>query len=122
MADATVYLRILGELGIDTDQIWPNLGHSGRILRKRSGERFPGLYFNRHGQVCYFTLNPRVATAQVDWTLWQEVPASIAVPHFDQDKHNIVPNPGQEQRALRSLLGIPSGGGILNGLKSLFGR
>ena len=122
MADATAYLRILGELGIDTDQLWPNLGHSGRILRKRSGERFPGLYFNRQGQVCYFTLNPRVATIQVDWTLWQEVPASIAVPHFDLDKHNIVPNPGQEQRALRSLLGISSGGGPMNALKSLFGR
>ena len=122
MADATVYLRILGELGIDTDQLWPNLGHSGRILRKRSGERFPGLYFNRQGQVCYFTLNPRVATVEVDWNLWQEVPDSISVPHFDQDKHNIVPNPGQEQRALRSLLGAPSGGGFLNALKRLFGR
>lgn len=122
MADATNYLRILGELGIDTDHLWPNLGHSGRILRKRDGERFPGLYFNRQGAVCYFTLNPRVATVQIDWNLWQNVPDSIAVPHFDEDKHNIVPKPGQERRALQSLLGISTGRGLLEFLKSLFGR
>ena len=32
MADATNYLRILGELGIDTDQLQPNQDHSSRIL------------------------------------------------------------------------------------------
>ena len=122
MAAANDYLRILGELGVDTGQLWPRLGHSGRILRNRTGERFPGLYFNRQGGVSYFTINPAVATVAIDWNLWQEVPPSITVPHFDRDKHNIVPRPGMEQRALRSLLGLPSGGGLMEFLRSIFGR
>ena len=122
MATATDYLRILEELGIDTDQLWPKLGHSGRILRTRSGERYSGLYFNHQGDVCYFTVNPRVATVTVDWNLWQDVPATVAVPYFDRDKQNVVPRPGQERQALRSLLGPPPEGGFLNSLKKLFGR
>ena len=122
MADATNYLRILGELGIDTDHLQPKSAHSSRILKGRDGQRFAGLYFNRQGGVGYFTLNPGVATTEVDWNLWQNVPSSISVPYFDRDKHNIVPKPGQERRALQSLLGISSGRGLLEFLKSLFGR
>ena len=122
MADATNCLRILGELGIDTDQLWPTSGHSSRIVKGRDGERFPGLYFNQQAGNCYFTVNPAAATVAIDWALWQEAPHSIAVPYFDRGKHNVVPRPGQEQRALRSLLGISSGGGFMNFLKSLFGK
>ncbi len=122
MADATNYLRILEELGIDTDQLWPRLGHTGRILRTKTGERFPGLYVNHQEGISYFTLNPRVATVEIDWNLWQNVPAAVTIPHFDRDKNNIVPRPGQERQALRSLLGIPPEGGFLNFLRNLFGR
>lgn len=122
MATATEYLRILEELGIDTDQLWPKLGHTGRILRNRSGEKYSGLYFNHQQGVCYFTLNPRVATVTINWNLWQNVPSAIEVPYFDRDKDNIVPRAGQERQALRSLLGLPPEGGFLNSLKKLFGR
>ena len=105
MATTADYLRILEELGIDTNQLWPRLGHTGRILRTRTGEQYRGLYFNHQEGFCYFTINPRVATVNIDWNLWQNVPPAIAVPDFDRDKHNIVPNPGQERQALRSLLG-----------------
>ena len=104
MATTADYLTILEALGIDTDKLWPNLGSTGWILRKRSGEQYPGLYFNHRKDVCYFTLNPRVATVTIDWSLWQNVPPTIAVPHKDRDKHNIVPMPGQDRQALRSLL------------------
>lgn len=106
MATANDYLRILEELGIDTDQLWPKLGHTGRILRMRSGAKYSGLYFNHQQGTCYFTLNPRVATVTIDWNLWQNVPPAIEVPHFDLDKDNIVPRVGQERQALRSLLGL----------------
>ena len=122
MAAATDYLQILGDLGIDTDQTWPRLGHTGRILRTTEGVRFSGLYFNHQGGVCYFTVNPRVATVEIDWNLWQVAPPSVTIPHFDLDKHNIVPKPGQERRALQSLLGISSGGGLMGFLRGRFGR
>ena len=122
MASAADYVRILEELGIDTNQLWPRLDHTGRILRTRSGERYSGLYFNHHGGICYFTVNPRVATVNIDWKLWQEVPPTIAVPHYDHDKHNIVPRPGQERRALRTLLSLPANRGFLNSLRKPFGR
>jgi hypothetical protein len=122
MAAATDYLRILGELGIDTDQLWPKSGHGSRILKNRNGERFPGLYFNRQNEAGYFTISPGVASVEIDWNLWQEVPPAIAVPYFDRDKNNIVPKPGQERQALRSLLGQSSGGGLMNTLKAWFGN
>ena len=122
MAVATDYLRILGELGIDTDQLLPKSGHASRILKSRDGERLPGLHFSSQNGAGYFTVNPGVATATIDWNLWQEVPPTVTVPRFDRDKHNIVPKPGQEQRALRSLLGQESsGGGLMNAVRRLFG-
>lgn len=122
MAAATDYLRILEELGVDTDQLRPTQAHASRILKGRDGQRFSGLYVNRQAGVTYFTVTPGVATAEVDWNLWQQAPPSIAVPYFDRDKQNIVPRPGQERQALRSLLGLPPEGGFLNFLKKLFGR
>ena len=121
MAAATDYLRILDELGIDTDQLRTTQAHSSRILKGKDGERIPGLYFSRQAGVSYFTANPGVVTVEIDWNLWQNAPPDIAVPYFDRDKHNIVPRPGQERRALASLLGQPSGGGFMGFLKKLFG-
>ena len=122
MATATDYLRTLEELGIDTGQLRPSQSHASRILKGRNGERFPGLFVNRQVGITYFSVNPAVATVTVDWNLWQNVPATIAVPYFDRDKQNIVPKPGQERQALRSLLGLPPEGGFMNFLKKLFGR
>ncbi len=99
------YLRTLDELGMDTDQLWPNLGHSGRTMRKKSGRRFSGLYFNQWQGVCYFTLDPRVSDMVIDWNLWQDVPPAITVPPHDLDKYNFVPKQGLEREALQSLLG-----------------
>jgi len=122
MAAPTDYLRILEELGVDTDQLRPIQAHASRILKGRDGQRFSGLYVNRQAGVTYFTVTPGVATAEVDWNLWQQAPSAITVPYFDRDKRNIVPRPGQERQALRSLLGLPPEGGFLNFLKKLFGR
>ena len=105
MFEASDYLHILDALGVDTDQFWPTLGHSGRILRTKSGRQFPGLYFNRRKEVCYFVLNQRVATVEIDWDLWEDFPSTL-VPQHDHDKYTIVPKPGLERRALRSLLGL----------------
>ena len=121
MAAATDYLQILGDLGIDTDQSGPRQANSGRILKGKDGQRYSGIYLNRQAGITYFAVNPGAATVEIDWNLWQAVPTSVSVPRFDLDKHNIVPKPGQEQRALRSLLGMSSGGGFLNFLKGLFG-
>ena len=121
MAAATDYLRILDELGIDTEQLRPVQAHSSRILKGKDGQRFPGLYFNRQGAVSYFTVNPGVAAVDVDWNLWQNAPSSVTIPRFDRGKHNIVPRPGQERRAFQSLLGLPSGGGFMGFLRRLFG-
>ena len=122
MAAATDYLSTLEELGIDTGQSRPGHSHASRILRGRDGERFPGLYVNRQAGVTYFSVNTAVATVTVDWNLWQNVPATVTAPYFDRDKQNIVPRPGQERQALRSLLGLPQEGGFMNILKRLFGR
>ena len=122
MADATNYLRILGELGIDTDQLQPKSGHSSRILKGRDGQRHSGIHFNRQGGIAYFTLNPAAAAVEIDWNLWQDVSSSVAVPYFDRDKHNVVPKQGQEERALRSLLGLPPNRGLMEFLRSIFGR
>ena len=122
MAAATDYLRILGDLGIDTDQSGPRQDNSSRLLRGRDGQRYPGLHLNRQAGITYFAVNPGVATAEIDWNLWQETPPSVSIPRFDLDKHNIVPKPGQERQALQSLLGVSSSGGLLNFLKGLFGR
>ena len=122
MAATTDYLRILEELGVDTGQMRTSAAHASRILKGRDGEGFTGLYVNRQAGITYFTVNPEVATVEVDWSLWQNVPSAIAVPYFDRDKHNVVPRPGQERQALRSLLGLPPEGGFLNFLRNLFGR
>lgn len=122
MAATADYLRTLKELGIDTAQLRPIRGHASRILKGTDGERITGLYINRQAGVSYFTVDTNVATVAIDWNLWQSVPTTIAVPYFDRDKANIIPRPGQEQPALRSLLGLPSEGGFLNFLKNLFGR
>ena len=121
MAAATDYLRILGDLGIDTDQLEPKQDHSSRLLKGRDGQRYSGLYLNRQAGITYFAVNTGAATVEIDWNLWQAVPPSVTVPRFDLDKHNIVPKPGQERRAIQSLLGISSGGGFMNFLKGLFG-
>lgn len=121
MAAANDYLRILGELGVDTDQLAPKSGLASRILKSADGERVPGIYVNRQGGGVYFTVNPGAATVEIDWNLWQNVSSEVAVPYFDQGKHNIVPRPGMEERALRSLLGLPAGGGFMNFLRRLFG-
>ena len=122
MADANVYLRVLGELGIDTGQLAAKSDHAGRILRDRDGQRVPGLYINRQGGTSYFSINPGVATVELDWGLWQEAPPGVAVPFFDRDKHNVIPRPGQERPALRNLLGLPAEKGFLSSLKSWFAR
>ena len=121
MAAATDYLRILEELGIDTEQLRSTQSHSSRILKGRDGQRFPGLYFNRQAGISYFTVNSGVAAVEIDWNLWQGVPSAIAVPYFDRGKHNVIPRPGQERRALQSLLGLSSGGGLMGFLRKLFG-
>ena len=122
MAATTDYLHILEELGVDTGQMRTSAAHASRILKGRDGEGFTGLYVNRQAGITYFTVNPEVATVEVDWSLWQNVPSAIAVPYFDRDKHNVVPRPGHERQALRSLLGLPPEGGFLNFLRKLFGR
>ena len=122
MAAATDYLRILEELGIDTDQQRPNQAHASRILKGRNGERYPGLHINRQSGITYFTVNPSVATVTIDGNLWQNVPQTISVPYFDREKHNIVPRPGQERPALRSLLGMAQEGGFMNSLKAWIGK
>ena len=105
MTDVADYVRILEELGIDTDQLWPTLGHTGRILRTRGGRSFHGLYFNHRQRICYFTLNPRIATVEIDWNLWRDGLSLIEIPPYDRDKYNVVPKQGLERMALRSLLG-----------------
>lgn len=122
MQAAPDYLRTLEELGVDTGQMQPGQAQASRILRGRDGERFPGIHVNRQAGITYFTVDSGVATVAVDWNLWQNAPPSIAVPYFDRDKHNIVPRPGQERQALRSLLGLPPEGGLMNFLRNLFGR
>ena len=122
MAAATDYLRILGDLGIDTDQSGPRQDNSSRILRGKDGQRYSGLHLNRQAGITYFVVDPGAATVEIDWSLWQEAPASVSIPRFDLDKHSIVPRPGQERQALQSLLGVPSSGGLMNFLKGLFGR
>ncbi|MDE2779694.1 MAG: hypothetical protein OXI91_08470 [Chloroflexota bacterium] len=122
MAAATDYLRILGDLGIDTDQSGPRQDNSSRILRGKDGRRYSGLHLNRQAGITYFVVSPGAAAAEIDWNLWQEAPPSVSIPRFDLDKQNIVPKPGQERRALQSLLGVSSSGGLLNFLKGLFGR
>ncbi len=122
MAATTDYLRILEDLGVDTGHMRTSAAHASRILKEKDGEGFTGLYINRQAGITYFTVNPEVATVEVDWNLWQTVPSAIAVPYFDRDKQNIVPKPGQEREALRSLLGLPPEGGFLHFLRNLFGR
>ena len=122
MAAANDYLRILGELGVDTGQLAPKSAFASRILKSTGGERLPGIYVNRQGGSVYFTVNPGAATVEVDWNLWQNVSSEVVVPYFDRGKHNIVPRPGMEQRALRSLLGLPPSRGLMEFLRSIFGR
>ena len=107
MAAATDHLRILDELGIDTEQLRSTGGHSSRILKGKDGQRYPGLYFNRQAGTSYFTVNSGVAAVEIDWNLWQNAPPSISVPYFDRDKHNVVPRPGQERRHCRVCWGCP---------------
>ena len=94
MAAATDYLRILGDLGIDTDQSGPRQDNSSRILRGKDGRRYSGLHLNRQAGITYFVVSPGAAAGEIDWNLWQEAPPSVSIPRFDLDKHNIVPKTG----------------------------
>lgn len=104
--EASEYLRILEDLGVDVDYLTERHEvNSGRALKMRGERRSIGVYFNRNRRVgIYFAVVPNSAVT-IDWTLWNDLPAS-EVKATDRQCSNVYPNPGIERRALRQLLGV----------------
>ena len=103
MTEASEYLRILEDLGVDTSGLVAN---NSRVLRMLDGRKVDGVYFNRNRDgVLYLVVNSN-STVTVDRRLWRTLPDE-QVKLKDRGRCNIYPNPGMERQALRGLLASP---------------